>query len=169
MPLLRDGALTDDRWQRVAGDAELPADAAVIVSFRRWQSERETLLARGAPLGVLLKNTDPVEQLGADAGRLQLVALEFPKFSDGRAFSQARLLRERYGFTGELRACGNVLPDQLHHMRRCGFDAFELAKGEPLEAWRRAVNAFSAIYQPTGDGRVPVSALRRRLFAAAAD
>jgi uncharacterized protein (DUF934 family) len=169
MPLLRNGALLDDRWQRVADAATPPADAAVIVSFARFTAEREALLARGAPLGVLLKNTDPVDPLVPDLARLQLIALEFPKFSDGRAYSQARLLRERHGFTGELRATGNVLPDQLHHMRRCGFDAFELAKGEPLEAWRRAVHTFSAVYQPTGDGRTPVSALRRRLFAAAAD
>jgi uncharacterized protein (DUF934 family) len=170
MPLLRNGALRDDEWQRVDDDAEsLPAGAAVIVSFTRFRAERETLLARNAPLGVLLKNTDPVEELGSDAARFALIALEFPKFGDGRAYSQARLLRERYGFTGELRATGQVLPDQLHHMRRCGFDAFELAKGEPLEAWRRALHTFSAVYQPTGDGRIPVSTLRRRLFAAAAD
>jgi uncharacterized protein (DUF934 family) len=169
MPLLKYGELTDDRWQRVADDAKPAVDAAVIVTFIRFRAEREALLAREAPLGVLVKNTDPVEELAPDAACLQLIALEFPKFSDGRAYSQARLLRERYGFRGELRATGNVLPDQLHHMRRCGFDAFELAKGEPLEAWRRAVHAFSAVYQPTGDGRAPVSALRRRLFAAAAD
>ncbi len=169
MPLLKGGALIDDRWQRVADDAKPAADAAVIVTFARWRAEREALLARAAPLGVVLKNTDPVDVLTPDLARLQLIVLEFPKFSDGRAYSQARLLRERYRFGGELRATGQVLPDQLHHMRRCGFDAFEVAKGEPVEAWRRAVHTFSAVYQPTGDGRAPVSALRRRLFAAAAD
>lgn len=169
MPLLKGGALADDRWQRIADDAALPEGGAIVVSFARFQAERDALLSREAPLGVTLKNTDAVDPLAPDLARLELVALEFPKFSDGRAYSQARLLRERHGFTGELRATGNVLPDQLHHMRRCGFDAFELAKGEPLEAWHRAVNAFSAIYQPTGDGRMPVSALRRRLFADAAD
>ena len=169
MPLLKYGELTDDRWQRVADDAKPAVNAAVIVTFSRFRAEREALLARAAPLGLVLKNTDAVEELAPDVARLGVIALEFPKFSDGRAYSQARLLRERHGFRGELRATGNVLPDQLHHMRRCGFDAFELAKGEPLEAWRRAVHAFSAVYQPTGDGRAPVSALRRRLLAAAAD
>ncbi|HEX2885931.1 DUF934 domain-containing protein [Vineibacter terrae] len=169
MPLLKGGALIDDPWQRLADDTALPADGAVIVSFARWRAEREALLARSAPLGVLLKNTDPVDVLAADIAHLQLIALEFPKFSDGRAYSQARLLRERHRFGGELRATGQVLPDQLHHMRRCGFDAFEVAKGDPVTAWRRAVHTFSAVYQPTGDGRAPVSALRRRLLAAAAD
>lgn len=169
MPLLKNGVLVEDPWQAVADDAALPADGAIIVSVTRFNAERSTLLARNVPLGVVLKNTDPVEPLAADVARFALIALVFPKFSDGRAYSQARLLRERYGFRGELRATGNVLPDQLHHMRRCGFDAFALAKGEPLEAWRRAVHSFSAVYQPTGDGRPPVSTLRRRLFAAAAD
>lgn len=169
MPLLKDGVLASDRWQRVADDAKPADDAAVIVTFVRFRAERAALLARPAPLGVQLRNTDPVEEIAPDVGRLALIALEFPKFSDGRAFTQARLLRERYRFAGELRATGQVLPDQLHHMRRCGFDAFELAKGEPLQAWRRAISSFSAVYQPTGDGRVPVSALRRRLYAAAAE
>lgn len=167
MPLLRDGALRDDLWQRLADDAPLPVEGAVIVGAGRFGADRMMLLARAAPLGVLLNNTDPVEPLVPDLHRLALIALDFPKFSDGRAYSQARLLRERYGFAGELRATGQVLPDQLHHMRRCGFDAFELARGEPLQAWRRAVHSFSAVYQPTGDGRVPVSALRRRLTGAA--
>ncbi|MCW5749281.1 MAG: DUF934 domain-containing protein [Alphaproteobacteria bacterium] len=167
MPLLKDGALRDDLWQRLADDAPLPVEGAVIVGAGRFGADRVMLLARAAPLGVLLNNTDPVEPLVPDLHRLALIALDFPKFSDGRAYSQARLLRERYGFAGELRATGQVLPDQLHHMRRCGFDAFELARGEPLQAWRRAVHSFSAVYQPTGDGRVPVSALRRRLTGAA--
>jgi uncharacterized protein (DUF934 family) len=169
MPLLKGGTLADDHWQRLADDTPVPAEGAVLVSLDRFQAERTALLARPAPLGVSLKNTDSVDLLAPDLTRLQLVALNFPRFSDGRAYSQARLLRERHGFKGELRATGNVLPDQLHHMRRCGFDAFELAKGEPLEAWQRAVNTFSAIYQPTGDGRIPVPTLRRRLLADAAD
>jgi uncharacterized protein (DUF934 family) len=168
MPLLKDGALIDDPWLRPADDAPLPTDGPIVVSLARFAAERESLLARDAALGVLLKNTDAIDPMAPDLVRLRLIALEFPKFGDGRAYSQARLLRERYGFAGELRATGQVLPDQLHHMRRCGFDAFELARGEPLHAWRRAVHSFSAVYQPTGDGRVPVSALRRRLTAAAA-
>ncbi|HJQ57102.1 MAG TPA: DUF934 domain-containing protein [Vineibacter sp.] len=169
MPLLKDGALIDDPWLRLAHDAPLPGDGPVIVSLARFAAERAALLARDAPLGVVLKNTDDIDALAPDLVELRLVVLEFPKFGDGRAYSQARLLRERYGFSGELRATGQVLPDQLHHMRRCGFDAFELAKGDPLQAWRRAAHSFSAVYQPTGDGRPPVSALRQRLFAVAAE
>ncbi|QQS10915.1 MAG: DUF934 domain-containing protein [Rhodospirillales bacterium] len=167
MPLLRDGNVVEDRWTRVDDAAEIPADAPAIVGFARLAREGDALTGRNGPLGVALRNTDAVEDLAPYLPRLALVALEFPKFSDGRAFSQARLLRERHGFKGELRATGNVLPDQLLHMRRCGFDAFELAKGDPAKSWARAVRGFSAHYQPAGDAAAPVSALRRRVAAAA--
>jgi uncharacterized protein (DUF934 family) len=81
--------------------------------------------------------------------------LHFPKFTDGRAYSQARLLRERLKYTGEIRATGQVLPDQLNFMRRCGFDAFVLAKGDPLDAWRMANETFSGVYQPASDPATP--------------
>lgn len=162
MPLLKNGAVIDDRWRRVADDDPLPGSDAIIVTFARWRSDR-ALADRQGPLGLALKNDERAEALADDLGRLALIALEFPKFTDGRAYTQARILRERLGFRGELRATGQVLPDQLLFMQRCGFDAFEIAKGEPLEAWRKATASFSVFYQPTGDGRRPVSALRRGL------
>jgi uncharacterized protein (DUF934 family) len=162
MPLLKDGRLIDDPWRKLADDEAAPAQGPILVSRARFAAERDALLARGAPMGVALANTDDVAALAADLSRLNLVALNFPKFSDGRAFSQARTLRERFGFAGELRATGHVLPDQLVHMIRCGFDAFELFRGEPLAAWRRAQGAYSAFYQPAADGRSPLADLRRR-------
>ena len=90
-----------------------------------------------------------------------LVALDFPKFRDGRAYSYARLLRERYGFRGELRAVGEVLLEQLFFMLRTGFDAFEIQGPDPSGAYRTALADFSVWYQPTGDGRPTAIQLRR--------
>jgi uncharacterized protein (DUF934 family) len=162
MPLLKNGALVDDRWRRLADDDPLPGPDAVIVTLARWRADR-ALAGRNGPLGLALKNSEPVQPLANEIHHFELVALEFPKFTDGRAYSQARLLRERLGFAGELRATGQVLPDQLFFMRRCGFDAFDLAKGEPVEAWQRGMASFSVFYQPAADGREPVNALRRVL------
>ena len=166
MPLLKDGRLIDDPWRALADDEAAPADGAILVPRARFVAEREALLSRRAPLGVALANVDDVAVVAPDVSRLGLVALHFPKFADGRAFSQARLLRERHGFAGEVRATGHVLPDLLVHMMRCGFDAFVLARGEPVEAWRRAQAAYSAYYQPAADGLAPMADLRRRLGGA---
>ncbi len=162
MPLLKNGAVIDDRWRRLADDDPLPGTDAVIVTLARLRVDR-MLAKRGGPLGLALKNNEPVQPLAGELHHFELIALEFPKFTDGRAYSQARLLRERLGFTGELRATGQVLPDQLLFMQRCGFDAFEIAKGAPIEAWKKAMESFSVFYQPAADGREPVSSLRRVL------
>jgi len=162
MPLLKNGAVIDDKWRRLADEDPLPGTDAVIVTLARWRADR-ALAGRLGPLGLALKNSEPVQALAEELHYFELVVLEFPKFTDGRAYSQARLLRERHGFRGELRATGQVLLDQLLFMQRCGFDAFEIAKGQPVEAWRKATASFSVFYQPTGDGREAVDSLRRVL------
>jgi uncharacterized protein (DUF934 family) len=118
---------------------------------------------------VSLANTDDVLALGPDIDRLELIVLHFPKFTDGRAYSQARLLRGRLGYRGELRATGNVLRDQLPFLLRCGFDSFDSEQAGFGEALARARSVFSVVYQPTEDGRVPASQLRlsHRISAAA--
>ena len=126
----------------------------------RSRAAAPRLLARGAPLGVRLKSSELAKELGDDARLLELVALEFPTFRDGRAYSSARLLRERYGFSGELRAVGDVLRDQFLFMHRCGFDAFEVADATAVDAWRKALAEFTVFYQPATDGRMPASARR---------
>ena len=165
MPLLKDGRLVEDPWRPIDDVSPLPAREPAIVSFARFQAERDTLLARQAPLGVRLRNADPVDALSGVLDRLELIALEFPKFSDGRAYSQARGLRERLGYAGELRATGDVLIDQALFMRRCGFDAYEIADAARAPRFVEAMKSFSVFYQPAGDGRAPVAALRR--FASA--
>jgi len=116
---------------------------------------------------VALANTDPVEKLAPHLGELRLITLHFPKFSDGRAYSQARLLRGRLGYEGELRAIGNVLQDQLPFMLRCGFDAFESEQKGFGEALAKAKTLFSVVYQPAEDGRATASLLRRTQDGAA--
>jgi uncharacterized protein (DUF934 family) len=160
MPLLKNGAVAADPWHKIVNGDALPPEGPVILPFERWRAERETLLGRNTPLGVRLSNTDPVAELAPDLDRLEIIVLDFPKFTDGRAYSQARLLRERHGYKHELRATGNVLRDQLLFMQRCGFDAVEIEHADPEGAWKAGLGTFSVFYQPTGDGRSPVE--RRR-------
>ena len=164
MPLLKNGKpVGEDAWTPVADDAALPADGGVVISYDRWFRERDTLAGRNAPLALAIANDRDVQALGDDVQRFEAIFLSFPKFSDGRAYSQARLLRERLGFGGELRATGNVLRDQLLHMVRSGFDAFEFGDAAAFDA---ALREYSVFFQPTGDGRP--TALQRRLARTAA-
>lgn len=125
MPLIKDQQIVTDDWQHVEDGDALPATGGAIVSLARWQADAESLNGRNAPLGIRLKSEERAELIAADLDRFDVVALEFPAFKDGRAYSTARLLRERYRYTGEVRAVGDVLRDQLQFMLRCGFDAFE--------------------------------------------
>ena len=145
-----------DAFARLADDeAVVGGGGDVIVSFARFQADGEALLAEGRRVGVWLKPDEPVQGLAYDLPRLAVVALEFPKFRDGRAFSSAALLRERYGYTGEVRAVGEVLRDLAKDMVRCGFDAFEPADGSSPEQWAAAAFRFRHVYQASADGRAP--------------
>src|SRR5262245_26490122 len=124
-PLWKDGAFRRDPWQRAGERGDLGV-GPVIVSKARWAAERATLTLRAAPIGLVLDGGMALDDIADDLPRFALIALNFPKFSDGRPFSMARLLREKFGFSGELRATGNVLSDQIPFMRRVGFDAFEV-------------------------------------------
>jgi len=115
-----------------------------------------------------LANTDDVLELGGTLAGVKLIVLNFPKFTDGRAYSQARLLRERLGYTGELRATGAVFLDQLPFLLRCGFDSFESEQRGFAEALAKARTLFSVVYQPTGDGKITAGQLRLGHRSAAA-
>jgi len=154
-------ALIDDRYLRLDETAPIPAEGAALVSLVRFHAERAALLARKAPLGVWLASNEKPVAVADDLERLALVALDFPVFSDGRAFSSARLLRERYGYKGELRAIGDVLCEQLPFMLRSGFDSFDMKSPKALEEFRAVVGEVRVVYQPTGDGRP--TAIDRRL------
>lgn len=160
MALIRQGKLVEDPYTKLADDDALPVAGAVLVSLNRWQADREALLERESPVGVRLKSDESPEAIAGDLQSIALVALEFPQFRDGRAYSYARILRERYNYGGEVRAVGDVLMEQLHFMLRTGFDAFEIDSEDPLGQFEAARSDFTVWYQPTGDGRP--TAIQRR-------
>jgi uncharacterized protein (DUF934 family) len=160
MQLIKGGHIVEDDYVRVADGVPIPDGVPVIVPAARFLAEAEAFVGREAPTGVLWPNDRRVTELVPHLGRLALVALVFPTFKDGRAFSQARLIRERYGFRGELRATGQVLRDQFLFMLRAGFDAFEVTKDADATAFAQATRRYSVFYQPTGDGRATARAAR---------
>jgi uncharacterized protein (DUF934 family) len=160
MPLVKNGHIATDVFLHAADGAELPGDSAVLVSAARFLEDPEALLKRSGKVGVIWPNNRDLDDLVPYLDRLALVALLFPSFRDGRAYTQARLLRERHGYEGELRATGQVLRDQFVFMLRAGFDAFDVKKQADAEAFGEAARRYSVFYQPTGDGHL--SALHRR-------
>lgn len=158
--LIKNGELVQDQFVYVPAGEPIRADGPVIVHLGAWQADREQLLQRGVPAGVRLKSDEAPDLIADDLPRLAVVALEFPAFRDGRAYSYARMLRERYRYAGEVRAVGDVLMEQIHFMLRTGFDAFEIDAEDPLGDFRSAMEDFSVWYQPTGDGRPTAMQLR---------
>jgi len=164
MPLVKGGRIADDRFVRVLDDAPLPEGVPVLVPAARLLADAGDLRRHAAPVGVLWPNSQRVTELVPHLNWIALVVLEFPKFKDGRAYSQARQLREQYEFRGELRATGEVLRDQSLFLHRAGFNSFEVKKEADAAAFEEASRRYSVFYQPTGDGRT--TALRARLARA---
>jgi uncharacterized protein (DUF934 family) len=161
MPLVKNGKIVADSYIHVADDAEIPLDGAALIPAARFLADPEALLKRDGPTGVIWPNNRDLDELLPFLGRLAVVALMFPTFRDGRAYSQARLLRERHKYRGELRATGQVLRDQFVIMLRAGFDSFEVKKDADAAAFAETVKRYTVFYQPTGDGRI--TALHRRM------
>ena len=157
MPLLKDGKVIDDVWAFVEDGHELSPGGCITVSLARYLSEHEQLAARNEATGVRLANTDDPALLEPFLAHIHLIELEFPKYTDGRAFSQAQLLRRRLGYAGEIRARGQVLRDQLRLMIRCGFDAMQVEDPEvladPEAVYDFSEHELSDVYQATADGR----------------
>lgn len=167
--LIRDGKLSTDNWFLLAADTlgDTQADKLahhdgndIIVPLSSWLEIREQLLARQGRTGVWLQSHETPAPLAADLSKLPLIALDFPVFSDGRAYSSARELRQNMGFEGELRAIGDVLRDQLFYMARCGFDAFALRDDQDPETAIGALKDFRDAYQASVDRPEPL--FRRR-------
>lgn len=160
--------VADDHWTLLDKPAEgesltLP-DAQAIVPLGWYLEHRDQVRQEdpeGHRVGVWFDSDDEPEQLGEDCQSLPLIAVNFPKFTDGRGYSIARLLRERFGFTGELRAIGDVLLDQLHYMKRCGFDTFVLRADKDINKAPAALNVFSDAHQAAVDQSDPL--FRRRV------
>jgi uncharacterized protein (DUF934 family) len=151
--------LANDPFTTVDDDQPLPK-GDVIISLTRFQTEGDRLLSEGRSVGVKIEAGEEVEALAYDLPRVAVVALAFPKFRDGRHYSNARVLRERYGFAGELRAIGDVLREQAMFMIRCGFDAFEPADSSEPDQWLATTRRYSHVYQRAADGRIPAHAER---------
>lgn len=152
--LLKNGALVADTWQTLTlGEGETPEALTlpagpVIFPLAVWQVRQAEILARQQAFGLLLKGSDRVEEIADEVNHFAVIAIDFPKFVDGRGYSLASLLRQRYGYTGELRAVGDVLHDQLFYLQRVGFDAFALKDGKNAElALASAFATFSDSYQ----------------------
>ena len=166
MPLLKNGKIIEDNWTFMSDADEIPAEGPVVVSLERWSKDQDALTSRQDPVGVKLMAGQAPDLIADRLDALSLIALDFPAFTDGRAYSYARLLR-RYGFTGEIRAVGNVLRDQFLNMKRCGFDALEIKPGETEKVWEEEINKFSAPYQPAYDDAQPIMSLREQRRTAA--
>ena len=157
--LLRDGRIVEDEWSYLAEAAAEPT--ALILTFAEWQGDRAAWLARGGRLGVVLQPADKVELLTPDISRLELIGAQFSGPSEGRGYTQARVLREQWKFGGELRATGFVRRDQLFFMARCGFNSFEMADAD-LDDAAAALSTFSKAYQPSNDAGLPFKLAQRR-------
>jgi len=159
--IIKNKAIVEDGWNvlklaegETAETVALPA-GDVIFPLSVWQARRAEIEARG-PFGIWLDAAEGPEAIAEDLGKFTLIAVNFPKFSDGRGFSTARLLRERYQYSGELRAIGDVLHDQLFFMHRCGFDAMALRADKNIElALEKAFTTFSDAYQTAVDQNLP--------------
>jgi len=161
MVLVKGGKPVEDPWIHVDDGDALPAKGPVTISWARWQAERDGIVRAPAELGVRLPNIVTAADIGADAAHFGLIAVNFPSFADGRAFSQARVLRSQYGYKGEIRATGGVLRDQLQFMQRCGIDAFEVPDRALTEDWFAALGEIDLFYQPAEDNRPWIQRQRR--------
>ncbi len=154
-------AVVEDSWQLLAKDFTGPLPSGdLLLPLNYWLDNRDTAAAHDGKIGLWIDSDEEVEGLADDANQFPVIAVNFPAFTDGRGFSTGRLLRERYGFQGQLRAVGQVIRDQLFFLRRCGFDAFQLREGYDLEDALNSLCDFSVRYQPAVDQPLPL--YRRR-------
>lgn len=159
MPLIKDGAEIEDTWTYLESGAELPSSGCISVPLAKLIEESDTLLARNQQIGVRLSPADDPHDLAPFLDRIALIEIDFPKYVDGRGYSQAQLLRRRLGYDGELRAVGHVLRDQILYMNRSGFDAYQTTRAD-LANVLNALDEYSAVYQPAADGQLSVFSRR---------
>ncbi|MGI9292189.1 MAG: DUF934 domain-containing protein [Gammaproteobacteria bacterium] len=162
MPLLKNGAIENDPYTDVSAEENLPATGALLVSLDQWQSLKDELTGRNEAFGIILRSDEKPENIADSLDKFSVIALDFPAFGDGRAYSYARLLRDQYGYEGELRAVGDVLLEQLHFMHRVGFNSFQIDSESAVTDWETAAADVSVWYQPTGDGRDSALELRHK-------
>ena len=147
--LFKDGQPADNLWRPAPEEGVAPNGVPVILTLKQWTEQREALKGRNQLLGIRIEPGEALDPILPDLGRFSLIALSFPKFADGRSFSKAKMLRDEHGFSGEIRAVGDILWDQLQLMARCGFDAFEISHEPTLKALAAGKKPFMRdFYQP---------------------
>ena len=159
MPLIKDGAEIEDTWTFIEDGADLPSSGCITVPLAKLTEDADALLARNQQIGVRLSPADDPHDLAPYLDRITLIEIDFPKYVDGRGYSQAQLLRRRLGYAGELRAVGHVLRDQILYMNRSGFDAYQTTRAD-LANVLKALDEYSAVYQPAADGQQSVFSRR---------
>jgi len=155
MPLIKNREIVEDQWHHVAAADDPVPEGDVIVPLALWQARRDELQTRNSRLGLRLEPGEHPSEIAGDLDRFAVIALNFPTFRDGRAYSYARVLRERYGYTGEIRAVGDVLRDQIFFMSRCGFDAFDVRADKNAAHAIAGLDDFSVTYQNAADTELP--------------
>ncbi|NQY98225.1 MAG: DUF934 domain-containing protein [Henriciella sp.] len=159
MPLIKDGTEIEDTWTFIEDGADLPSSGCITVPLAKLTEDADALLARNQQIGVRLSPADDPHDLTPFLDRIALIEIDFPKYVDGRGYSQAQLLRRRLGYAGELRAVGHVLRDQILYMNRSGFDAYQTVRAD-LANVLKALEEYSAFYQPAADGHQSVFSRR---------
>jgi len=161
--LYKAGAFVADTWVSLDDRTTLPIDGRAIVPLARWRAELAELISAGLPIGVAVGPGEAVDPRTDNIDRLGVIAIAFAKFTDGRGYSQARMLREQAGYKGELRATGEILLDQVPLLERCGFDALAVSHAPTIAALERGhLPAIAQVYQPTGARPTAAAWLSRR-------
>jgi uncharacterized protein (DUF934 family) len=156
MEIIKNEAVVSDPYRQIPDSTPLPPPSEdVIVSLSRFRAERDTLIARSGRLGVRVPGDLDPGEIEDDLRHLDVIAIELPKFTDGRAFSTGRLLRERLGYEGEIRAVGHFIRDQIFYLHRVGFDAFQLPEGRDPHDGLAAFRELTVQYQPAVDHQEP--------------
>lgn len=154
MPIVKHDCVIEDVWRPLRGRdlTEICPSESVLLSLAEWRLQGSAAASRFERVGIALAPDEAVEEIAEALANLELVTLHFPKFNDGRAFSQARLLRERLGFGGEIRATGHVIRDLFLFLQRSGFDAVAVTDTRALTPWLAARRRYTGYYQPALDG-----------------
>ena len=160
MKVIKDNNIVEDSWQYIEEVSEELPTGDLIVPFDYWLEKQSELNQHDGQIAVSINGAVETEQVAEHLERFQLIALEFPVFADGRSYSHARLLRDRYAYRGELRAVGDVLRDQLFYMKRCGIDSFALRRDKDFNDALKAFKEFSVTYQNAADGAMPIYKVR---------
>ena len=149
MALFKNGAFVADPWRHIAEGEDAPPSGHVILPLDWWRAESAVFEGSNAPIGIKIEPGTPIEDFAEDISRFSVIALTFPKYGDGRHFSTALILRTRFGYTGEIRATGDVLLDQIQMMERCGFDAFEISNPVTEQQLKTGAGTrYTHYYQP---------------------